>query len=409
MKRSTALLVAGVLVAGGAAAIPRPGKRPPPIPEVSNAILHLIDAQDKNTVSTSDYASTSLGPISKLGTPAGLVLKLRYQEIGVALVETLKLSRDPDLLNRMFELAQFSHSTRIRSEALVTLGEFSDPADFQRFQLAISDTDVAIRFAAVEALQKWGRPGAVDLLRLEVQRPWSPLMQVFAAQALVSLGDKSGIAVLIKALDDNSWIVRAMAARYLGDRASGDDFDTVFSALTREGSRNDFVSAELCIASLKLLAKKPPPANVTAAKPGKTAPGAGLGYVVAPDEVLEMEPLVLHPPRLEIPESVRVAQTINTRLLSLIRSNLRLTLPKALAEDPNMQDLLHMVTPEGFALQTRYSAISVAIAEGLAGTTDALLRQELVSLADPTGGANPVARATALVSLAYGRDETDIG
>ena len=65
-----------------------------------------------------------------------------------------------------------------------------------------------------------------------------------------------------------------------------------------------------------------------------------------------------------------------------------------LESDPNVQDLNRMVTPEGFALKTRYSELSVAVAEGLAGTTDRLLKAELTHIAE--SNRNSVTRATAV-------------
>jgi HEAT repeat protein len=198
-----------------------------------------------------------------------------------------------------------------------------------------------------------------------------------------------------------------MASRYLGDYGDANDVDTLLKVVNRE-TRNDFVAAEAAIATLKLLAKKadaplPPPVRKPVASRDA---GKGDRYTVASDDVVEMEPLVIRPPRLNIPESVRVAQSLNNRLIQLIQNKLDQPVDKDLENDPNLRDLNQMVTPEGFALQTRYSQLSVAVSEGLAGTTDPLLRAELTHLVQSSRGA--LTQATALLSLSYARDARDI-
>lgn len=392
-----------LLLSGCIEVVSLPSRKGDVSPEVSNVLLRLIDDQEKGVASTIDYNATSLGVISTLPTPAGLRLRLRYQEVGISLVEALKASRDQDLLARLLELAKWSQGRRVRSEALVTVAAFSDPADLSHFEQALTDQDVGIRFAAVEALQKWGREESLPLLRKAAADPWSPLIRVFAAQAAVSLGDQSAMSVLYSSLEDRSWIVRAMAARYLGDYANPDDYPKLLKVVDQE-SRNDFVAAEAAISTLKLLAKK---ADTPVPAPKRNAKDAASGrYNVATDDVVEMEPLVIRPPRLNIPESVRVAQSVNNRLIQLIQTRLSATPDPELQNDPNLQDLNRMVTPEGFALQTRYSQLTVAVAEGLAGTTDPLLRTQLTHLTDT--GQNELTRAAALLSLSYARNKEDV-
>ncbi len=402
MKRIAAVALS-LLLSGCIEIVSLPARKGDVSPEVSNVLLRLIDDQEKGVVTSVDYNATSLGIISTLPTPSGLRLRLRYQELGISLVEALKLTRDLDLLARLLELAKWSQGRRVRSEALVTVAAFSDPADVSHFEQALTDQDVGIRFAAVEALQKWGRDESLPLLRKAAADPWSPLIRVFAAQAELSLGDQGGLAVLYSSLEDRSWIVRALAARYLGDYAEPDDYTKLLKVVDQE-SRNDFVSAEAAIATLKLLAKKsdkPVPAPTRNAKD----PAAGR-YNVATDDVVEMEPLVIRPPRLNIPESVRVAQSVNNRLIQLIQTRINAEPDPTLQNDSNLQDLNRMVTPEGFALQIRYSQLTVAVAEGLAGTTDPLLRAQLTHLTE--ADRNALTRSTAMLSLAYARNREDV-
>jgi HEAT repeat protein len=123
------------------------------------------------------------------------------------------------------------------------------------------------------------------------------------------------------------------------------------------------------------------------------------------ENAIAMEPLVLRPPRVGLSETA-IAQTINQKLELLIQQKISLPMDPTLQQDSNFQDLNRLVTPEGFALQTRYSNLSVAVAEGLAGTKDPILRADLRRIAQ--GDTNPVARATALVSMAYAREDEDV-
>ena len=87
--------------------------------------------------------------------------------------------------------------------------------------------------AAIEALQIWAQPEAAEarrnptappagklkdallLLRPAMERDNSPLMRLYAGQALLSLGQPDALSAAWKHIDDDSWVVRAMAARYL--------------------------------------------------------------------------------------------------------------------------------------------------------------------------------------------------
>ncbi len=383
--------------------IPKDVPRGPVMPEITNRILALITAHERGTVSTGNERSDSLATLGTLRTPAGFRLRLRYQELGVSLLETLKMSKDKDLLSRMVELAQWSQDRRVRSESLVSLATFSKPSDLQYFRTALSDQDMGIRFAAIEAVQRWAQAGSTEFLRDAMLDAWSPLIRVFAAQATLSLGNEEGIPVLIKELDNPSWVVRALAANYLGDFGRAEDSNTLLLALNRE-TQNDFVVAELSVALLKLTARyggRTIAGTQRVAAPPSKAARAGSST----DNVIEMEPLVLQPPRLQIPDTAHQAHIIDQRLLQLITTRLGLPLDPALQTDSNYQDLSHLVTPEGFALQTRYSELGVAVAEGLAGTTDPVLRGELKRLAETAR--SPVTRATALLSLAYSRSDAD--
>jgi HEAT repeat protein len=373
-------------------------------PETTNALMDLINLVEKGPVLGTDFPSDSYNTITTLKTPAGLRLRSRYEFLGISLVEALKTSRDGGVMVRLFDFAEWSNTQGIRSYSLVTLGGFSDPKDKRYFERALMEQDVAIRFAVIEALQLWGREGAVDLLKKAMNDPWSRLLQIFAAQAVLSLGDPAGLDVLHEGLKDNSWIVRAMSARYLGDYAPPEDYEKLLGRLKTE-IRNSFVSAELALATLKLFSQADKPIAYNPFKPG-WRDQQQVTYTVGKDDVVEVEPLVVIPPRAFIAEDQRVEETINERLLFLIRNKLDEQMSERDKQDPVFEDLLKMTTPAGLALQIRYSFLGLPLIEGLAGSKDPILRAELFRLAQ--SGSNELIQASAMVALAYEMEEKDL-
>lgn len=371
---------------------------------VIQALIELLDQQDRTKIDPNDYQSTSLKEIITLGTPAGYRLKLRYLNFGMSLVEALKIAQDDELKRRLIEMVQWSREPRVRAEAILTLAGASNPAHKKYLKSALLDSKVGIRFAALEALQGWKLPDAIPLLQMSKDRDWSPFNQMFAAQALLSLGHEDALQTLWKGLESNSWVVRAMAARYLGDYADPNDYTKLVSQLNRE-TKNDYVVAELSIAALKLISKKGDKKFYSPASRG-WRDNDEVRYHVTKDGVVELEPLVIVPPRLRIPHSLQVASKINNELLRLIRERIDVQLDPEQANDPILQELNSLLTPTGFALQTRYSQLSYLIVEGLAGSSDLLIQSELEKLARES--TNPMVRAAAVISLAYTRESKNI-
>jgi hypothetical protein len=202
----------------------RPTQAAPNLTGVVQTLIDLLDKQDRTKISPDDYQSTSLQQLITFGTPMGYRLKIRYLDFGVALVDALKVARDPELRRRMIEMVQWTRDPKVRAEAIITLATLLDPSHKKYFKEALLDSKVGIRFSAVEALQVWGQPEAIPLLKMAMDRDFSPLMQIYAAQALLSLGDQSGLPTLWKYMDHDSWLVRGMASRYLGDYAAADDY-----------------------------------------------------------------------------------------------------------------------------------------------------------------------------------------
>ncbi len=393
-----------VMVGCGGREAVKPAQAAPNLTGVIQALIDLLDQQDKTKIQKEDYESTSIKDIMSFATPAGYRLRLRYMDFGVSLVEALKVARDSELKRRMIEMAQWTRDPQVRAEAIITLATLQDPAHKKYFKEAILDTKVGIRFAAVEALQVWGQPEAIPLLRMAAERDLSPLMQIYAAQALLSLGDETAITYLWKNIDNASWVARAMAARYLGDYGKPDDYAKINSSLNAE-TRNDYVIAELSIAALKLISKKGEKVWYSPASPGWKE-NEEVGYALGKDNVIELEPLVIVPPQLRIPASLQIAAQINTKLIRLITERLDVQLDPIQAADPVKNDLDAMVTPSGFALKTRYAELSYLVIEALGGTNDPILRATLQRLASDSP--NGLIRASALIALAYSKDQDDL-
>ncbi len=370
---------------------------------ITQTLIALLNQTEGTKITPNDYESTSMRQIITLGTPSGYRIKLRYLNFGISLVEALKISHDPELHRRLIEIVQWSRDPEVHADAITTLASFYDPSHKKYLKEALLDSKTGIRFAAVEALQIWGQPEALPMLKQTMQNDWSPLMQVFAAQAVLSMGDPSGLPVLYKFLNHDSWIVRAMAARYIGDYGDPNDYEKLVSYLRRE-TKNDYVIAELSIASLKLISKKGDKVSYSPFTPG-WKDNEEVRYTLGKDNVIDVEPLVIVPPRLRIPKSLQIAADINNQLLNLIKNRLDAPLDPIQAQDPVLQDLNAMVTPAGFALKVRYSQLSYLVIEGLAGTSDLILRSELENLAR---GTNPLVRATAILALSYNRDPTSL-
>lgn len=371
---------------------------------ITQTLIDLLDQQDRTRLAPEDYESTSLRQIITFATPAGYRIKLRYLEFGMSLVEALRVARDEEMKRRLVELVQWARNPRVRASAIVTIAGFADPDHKKYLKSAILDGRVGIRLAGVDALMIWNQPDTVPLLRMAMARDPSPFMQVYAAQALLAMGERDGLDILWKHIDHDSWVVRAMAARYIGDYGEAAAYDKLVKRLNRE-TKNNFVVAELAVASLKLISQTGDKISYSPAAPG-WRDNEEVRYTIGDDGVIEAEPLIIVPPRLRIPRSLRIASQINTQLLRLIKDELDTPLDPIQAQDPVLQDLNGLLTPSGFALQMRYAQLPYLVIEGLAGSSDLLLRSEIENLA--RNSPNPLVRASALIALSYNRDAKDL-
>jgi HEAT repeat protein len=122
------------------------------------------------------------------------------------------------------------------------------------FQEALQSDAAADRFAAVVALQIWGHKYAVSILSGVVKLDVSPLVKVYAAQALWRMGDSLGRDYMLPFLDHESWLIRAMAMRYFGELGGAQDYSKILSYFGTQ--QKAIVQAEMCSALLRLYSKK---------------------------------------------------------------------------------------------------------------------------------------------------------
>ncbi|MFA6002753.1 MAG: HEAT repeat domain-containing protein [Elusimicrobiota bacterium] len=226
--------------------------------QISTALVDLVQAKDRFKVDLSQAQGTPLGDLLLLGSPIGYQLRNRYLNLGVPLSEALSRNADPVFRERLITLARWDSNAETRSAALVALAGAHDVVHYDVFREALLHLDPAVRFGALDALMVWDHPEkSLPLLTQVAEYEQEPILRVYASAALARVGDEAGPLRLRRFLDHPSWLVRAMAAQYLGEFGTAEDYDLLISRIGRE-TTNDFVVAEYCIAALKLFPKKKP-------------------------------------------------------------------------------------------------------------------------------------------------------
>lgn len=415
--------LAAVLLAActGAPVSDAPGSAPkgPPAPDVSSignpavkvdpaittTLVDILERKDRQRVDLTKAEGTPLGQILTVGSPIGFNLRNRYLNLGIPVTEGLSRNDDPDLRSKLVMLARWDSNGETRAAALVTLARKKDLADLNVFREALIHLNPAVRFGALEALQVWDQPQmSQPLLFAASEKDTEPILRVYAASGLARLGDVNGLHKLREFLENPSWLVRAMASRYLGDFGTAEDYDIIVARIGREMG-NDFVIAEHCIAGLKLFPKKRAAAEASAElakKPTKAPPAAGRGNLPdVSDTAFQLDALVITAPRVQVGR-LPIDPQINQQLLRLLRQRMDARPDSQALLDASIGNLSKLSTLTGFNLKTRYTELGFLLTEGLAGTTDFELSSELEKVARL--GQNPQTRAAALVALAYTRD-----
>ena len=234
-------------------------ERPPDIQTdamISGTLINVLETKDRLKPDLRQAEGTPLGEILKLGSPIGYSLRNRFLNLGVPIAEGLARNSDPVFREKLIELARWDRVGEVRAAGLVAIGQLQEAAHYDIFREALVHLDPAVRFGAMEALLIWGhKDQTVPLLAAASEKDYEPILRVYAAAGLARFKDPRGLEKLRAFLDDGSWLVRAMAGRYLGEYGKVEDYKLLLTRIGREQS-NDFVVAEYCIAALKLYGKK---------------------------------------------------------------------------------------------------------------------------------------------------------
>jgi len=376
--------------------------------QISANLVTLAQTQGayQRTLSSSDVAgATPIGDLINLGSPIGYEMRNRYLNIGVPLADAFSTSADPTFREQLVQIARWDANAESRANALIALARWHGYTDMQIFNEALVHVDPGVRFAAMEALVVWGhKREAMALLGAAADRDPEPALRVYASAGLARLGDPAGFARLRQGLDDGSWIVRAMSAKYIGDLGTAEDYTILLNRIDGE-SGNDFMVAELCVSALKLYPKFKA-AQKVAVQPTKRL-GAGEDgplngdLLVDAEDAYALEPLLVTAPRVQA-QVDPIDPRIDQQLLRMLQSRMS-ERPNAAAQlDSSVATLAKLTTLTGYNLQTRYTQLSFLLTEGLAGTTDYQLQTALETVARQSK--NVQSRAAALIALAYAKD-----
>ncbi len=374
---------------------------------ISNTLVQLLENKDKEAVDMASVLGTPAADILGLGSPIGFSLRNRYLNIGVPLSEALSRNEDPDFRKKLIEEARWERDGETRAAALISVARGHDINDLDIFREALINLDPAVRFGGLESLMVWGHPEKSLQWFAMAQDPRNetePILRVFAARGLAAGGDPRGIPALREFLDNGSWLVRAMAGRYLGDFGTADDYDNMVSRLGNE-VQNDFVEAEFCLAALKLFPQKA--AAVDAAnrqlqeKVKEEAAPVQNSAIPDGEPVFQLEALVITAPRVKLSPNAILDPRIGDTLLRLLATK-KNSRPDSQAQmDASVPNLAKISTLDGYNLKTRYTQLGFLLTDGLAGSQDLAIDEALENVA--TMGKNVQIQAAAMVALAYTR------
>ncbi len=219
-------------------------------PIINQTLLRLLQQrQDVRPEGDAAYEA-SLGNLSKLTTATGYKLKTRYTELGFLLTEGLAGVKDFQLASELKRVVQLGRNVQTRAAAMVALAYSRDGSYLPMFQGALQDPSPTVRFAAVESLLVLGDSSARFQLANAARDDRSPAVRLYAAQGLWRMGDSFGREVLLRHSVDQDWLARALAAQYLGELGSAEDYRKLFVQLSLESHPS--VKIELCGALLRL-------------------------------------------------------------------------------------------------------------------------------------------------------------
>nr|MBP9699534.1 HEAT repeat domain-containing protein [Elusimicrobiota bacterium] len=213
--------------------------------ELINLLERLADEPPAELVIDDNVAQ-----LVQLVTPQGFALYVRYTDLNALLTEGLAGTTNQTLIQRLEKIARTGRNTSARSTAFVALGHDSTRVDLSLFEYALRDASIQVRFGAVEGLTAQSNPMVRGILAGAAQTDVSPVVRLFAAQALGRRGDAQGVDLVRRYITDPDWAVRALATYYLGQLGDDADFERILINLDRE--TNNYVISEDCLAVLRM-------------------------------------------------------------------------------------------------------------------------------------------------------------
>ncbi len=244
---------------GNMSSVPREDQVDPNAPkadaQISTVLIKLAEDKSRFRRDLTGVEGTPIGEMLTVGSPIGFDLRNRFLGLGIPLAEAFAANPDPVFRQQLVELARWDKEGEARAAALIALAGQKELRHLQIFNEALINLNPGVRFGALEALVVWGHPTqAMPLLAAASERDNEPLLRVYAAAGLVRLGDPAGLHRLRAFLDNPSWVVKALAAKYIGELGTAEDYRLLLDRIDREVT-NDFVVAEFCVAALKLYPK----------------------------------------------------------------------------------------------------------------------------------------------------------
>ncbi|OGR82203.1 MAG: hypothetical protein A3J74_01380 [Elusimicrobia bacterium RIFCSPHIGHO2_02_FULL_57_9] len=219
-------------------------------PQINLHLLRLLRQRQDARPDSQALLDASIGNLNKLSTLSGYNLKTRYTELGFLLTEGLAGVKDFDLASELEKTGRMGKNVQTRAAAMVALAYSKDLRYLNLFQGSLQDSNVTVRFGALEALLILGDPAVQFLVGNAARGDLSRSLQIYAAAGLWKMGDIHGREILLKYFRDSDWFLRAIAAHYLGELGGADEYRKLLLELGNE--THPAVKAELGSALLRL-------------------------------------------------------------------------------------------------------------------------------------------------------------
>jgi HEAT repeat protein len=226
-------------------------------PRINQHLLRLLQQRMDARPDSAAQLDASIGNLNRLTTLTGYSLKTRYTELGFLLTEGLAGTSDYQLQSQLENVVRLGKNVQIRAAALVSLGYTKDMRFLSLIQGRLSDTNLTVRFAALESLLVMGDSSAQLLIGNSARADASQPIQIYAAAAMWRMGDIFGREIILRKYLDANWFVRAMSDHYLGELGGGDEYRRLQREVEREN--DPAVKAEILAALVKLNPKKDGP------------------------------------------------------------------------------------------------------------------------------------------------------